>query len=100
MTDNDKDAEIGALVKRNSDAKRKRADLVGELGKARTAIGNFRRALDAVETYSVTSETVPRMPKDYPEPAVVAHLLSDLSAACHEIEHTKRLLKDAGVDLS
>lgn len=99
MTD-DQYAAIGALVRRHSDAKRTRADLVGELGEARIAIGNFKRALDAVEIYTITSATVPRLPPDYPEPAAVTTLLSDLSAACHEIEETERLLKDAGIDLS
>lgn len=101
MTDHDQDAAIGALTKRHSDAKRKRAALVGEIITHRKALETFVRALEAVTPFDpLTSDRVPRMSKDYPDPAVLGALLSDLIAATHEIEHTQRLLKDAGIDVS
>lgn len=101
MTDHDQHAAIGELTKRYSDAKRKRAALIAELGKVRESLQTFARALQTVTDYSAADpDKVPRMAADYPAPAVVAELLSDLTATCHDLVRTQRLLKDAGVDVS
>jgi hypothetical protein len=102
MTDHDQDAAIGALSRRHSDAKRKRAALMSEIGAVKAALEEVVRSLHVVTTggFGLTSETAPRMLPTYPDPARVAELLRDLSASCHELEHTQQLLREAGVDVS
>jgi lipopolysaccharide biosynthesis regulator YciM len=102
MTDHDQDAAIGALSRRHSDAKRRRAALLGELSAVKAALEEVVRSLEIVTAGAgaLTSETAPRMRPTYPDPARVADLLRDLSASCHELEHTQRLLRDAGVDVA
>jgi hypothetical protein len=104
MTDHDQHAAIGELTQRYSDAKRKRVAVASEIGKCRYALASFASVLqkmEGFETYNrVTSDTVARLPNDYPHPDRVTELLNDLRAALAEIERTHKLLKDAGVDVA
>lgn len=101
MTDHDQDAAIGNLTKRYSNAKRKRAALISEIGNCKSAIDSFARALQSLTPYgSVTSTTVPKIPENYPDTARLTGLLDDLRATSYELEHTQQLLKDAGVEVS
>lgn len=100
MTDHDQDAAIGALTKRYSDAKRKRAALLSEVEKVRQVLDRCARALQSVSAFDPPeADKVPRMFPDYPDPQVLAGLLTDLTATCHAVAHTQRLLKDAGIDV-
>lgn len=101
MTDHDRQQAIGALSERHFNAKRTRAALVGQLGEIRSTLDAFARNLQTtMATQNLFADTVPVMPNDYPDPKVISGMLSDLKATCHEITHTQRLLKDAGVDVS
>jgi hypothetical protein len=101
MTDHDENAAIGSLTKEYSDAKRQKAALVSEITKARNALDQFSRQLQSVGGYSLTDPIkVPKVPADYPTAEKLAELLTDLRAAMHKIDHTQKLLKDAGVEVS
>jgi hypothetical protein len=102
MTAHDQDAAIGALSRRHSDAKRTRAALIGELGAVTRALEDVVWSLQVVTSggAGLNSETAPRMRPDYPEAARGAELLRELIASCHALEHTARLLREAGVDVA
>lgn len=111
MTDHEVDAAVGALALRYSEEKRKRLRLAAELTQQRQLLAAVARQLDWVPTFEfpetplppevdalATSLQAPTAP--YPEAGVLATLLTDLLATQHAIEYTRRLLKDAGVDVS
>lgn len=93
-------ADIGRLVRRHSDARLRRARLVEEIDRARQAIHACAFALRAITETDLTAATVPTLPStDYPDHHALALSVDTLRSTCEEIEQTKALLMDAGIDM-
>ena len=104
MTDHDQNAAIGDLTKRYSEAKRKKAALLSEISKGRTALATTASILaDKVENVRsgipVTSANVPSVP-EYPSPEHMKTLVDDFRDTLREVERTQKLIKEAGLDIA
>jgi hypothetical protein len=99
VSDREQDAAIGFLTKRYSEARKARASLVSTIQTMRHSIDRFSRTLATVEGFNPSSNSIPRMPPDYPADRQIALSLEELRSACAELELTQRLLKDAGIEI-
>jgi hypothetical protein len=100
MSDHDRDATIGVLTKRYSDARKARATLIPTISTIRHALDKFSRTLAAVDGFNPSSKSIPRMPADYPADQEIVAALDQLRTVCEELELTQKLLQEAGVDIS
>lgn len=100
MTDHDQDAAIGQLTKRYSEAKRTRAAALSELRGTKRILDGLSHAIDrAIAAVDLPAEDAPTLPPGFPEAASLMQTFDSLTGACHEVRLTRRLLKDAGIDV-
>ncbi len=103
MTDEQQDAAIGALTKRYSDAKRKRAAFFTEVAKAREQLNVVHdHVLSRIQSHDLHPSHIPTLsePLTYPDAAALRALIDELRAAAKDVEESQQLLRQAGLDVS
>lgn len=99
MTKEDQAAAIGRLVQTYSEAKQKRAALVAECTRLASVLDDVARAIRG-QDYRDVDELVKQLPDNFPEKHALASLLAELAATNKVLADSKRLMKDAGVNVA